>query len=140
MFRLVAVSALVFACTVGLGAQSLSPPAPDDGWSGVITDLQSVSDDLAANQKQIEELRAKIAQLQTLGKDSAAEIARLQTLVDEHAARVKELGQKYAQVLGLAQKLKRDAEQASMLNYVFGGVAVAAVIVAVGEGVVLANR
>ncbi len=139
MSRLFVVLTLALVCSAGLSAQT-APPSSDDGLTGVLADLQSVADDLAGNQKQIDELHAKIADLQTLGKDSAAEIARLQTLVDEHAERVKELGQRYTKVLDIAQKLKQDLERSSLFNYIFGGLAAAAVIVAVGEGVVLASR
>jgi peptidoglycan hydrolase CwlO-like protein len=141
MSRLYAVLALGLVCAANLSADPVSTSGPpDDNWNSIITDLQSVSDDLADNQKQIDDLHTKIAELQTLGKDSAAEIARLQTLVDQHAARVKELGERYTKVLTLAQRLKGEVERATLFNYIFGGVAVAAVIVAVGEGVVLAHR
>jgi len=139
MSRLFVVLALAFVCSTGLSAQTAPSPS-EDGLTGVLADLQSVADDLADNQKQIDELHSKIADLQTLGKDSAVEIARLQTLVDAHAARGKELGQRYTKVLGIAQKLKHDLELSALCNYIFGGVAAAAVIVAVGEGVVLASR
>ena len=83
MSRLYAVLALAVVCAANLNADPVSPTGPAaDGWNSIITDLQSVSDDLADNQKQIDDLHTKIAELQTLGKDSAAEIARLQTLVD----------------------------------------------------------
>lgn len=141
MSRTLSVFLLAVFCVLGLGADPVSPAGPPaDGWNEVIADLQSVSDDLADNQKQIDDLQAKIGQLQSLGKDAASEIARLQTLVEAHAARVKELGDRYVKVLTLAQKLKHDVERASVLNWVFGGTAAVAVVVAIGEGFALSRR
>lgn len=91
-------------------------------WPGVTSfrrtracfDLRSVSDDLAANQKQIEQLQTQISQLNTLGADSAVEIARLRALVDEHQTRVDDLSDRYLKTLTLAQRLKREAELAAV--------------------------
>jgi len=110
------------------------------GLTGILSDLGAIEAEMTANQGRIDALQAEIGQLQALGHDAAIEIQRLQTLVTDHAARVQQLGDRYAQVLTLAQRQKQELEQSSVLNWALGGTALVAVLVALGEGLALAGR
>lgn len=115
-------------------------PSPQTRFSEILDDLKGLENEMSANQERIDALQAEIGQLQTLGKDAEAQILQLRSLVDAHAARVQQLGERYSKVLVLAQKLKKDLEWSVTLNYVLGGTAAVAVLVAVGEALILVGR
>lgn len=122
----VAFLALLFSLSLGSGTL-----AAEDGLEGILGELQDVEVEMAANQDRITALKDRILELQTLGKNADLEIAKLQSLVEEHAARVEQLADRYTKVLALAQKLKRDLEFSTTLNYVLGAGALVATSVAV---------
>lgn len=116
-------------------------PAPiKESFSSLIVDLKGIEAEMVENQNRLEVLQAEILRLQSLGKGAEAQIQELQSLVEAHAARVQQLGERYGKVLVMAQKLKKDLEWSATLNYVLGGTAAVAVVVAVVEGLALAFR
>lgn len=114
--------------------------AQSDSLSDILSDLQGVEDEMVANQMRIDDLKDNITQLQLLGKSAEAEIISLQVLVKAHAARVEQLGDRYTKVLTLAQKLKKDLEFSSTLNYALGAGVIVATVVAIVEGWALMKR
>lgn len=134
---------LGFLLVLGLSSASLGADPylrPAESLALIVADLKEIDAEMQANQERIDGLQKQIGELQVLGKDAEGQIQNLRSLVEAHSARVQQLGERYSRVLVLAQKLKKDLEWSRTLNWVLGGTTLVAVVVAVGEGLVLGSR
>ena len=118
-------------------AQSLFPQAPADRLDAVAGELEAIVDDLETAQAQTGDLRARLADLETLSAEHRSALADQDRLLAEYRASVSALDAHDRASLAWAQDLRGQLESERKLTGWLWPVAGVAVAVALVEGLAL---